>query len=94
MYGPNHKRTTLVSLFIGTARVAIDLKSWSWSLELKSLSWSLTLRSWSLRKVLGCVLVLIFFVAFTKSFSAKLASKHTLHVRFYLLDIVRNICLW
>jgi len=35
-------------------------------------------------------LFLVFFVAFTKSFSAKPASKHTLHVRFYLLDIGRN----
>jgi len=62
----------------------------SWSLELKS--WFLTL--WSgpgpSGKVLGCVLVSIFFVAFTKSFTAKPASKHTLHVRFYLLDIGRN----
>jgi len=37
--------------------------------------------------------LVFFFVAFTKSFSAKPASKHTLHVRFYLLHIVRN-CLW
>jgi len=29
-------------------------------------------------------------VAFTKSFSAKPASKHTLHAIFYLLDIGRN----
>ena len=34
--------------------------------------------------------LVFFFVAFTKSFSAKPASKHTLHVRFYLLDIGRN----
>jgi len=40
--------------------------------------------------VIGCVLVLsIFLLAFTKSFSAKPASKHTSHVRFYLLDIGR-----
>jgi len=32
-------------------------------------------------------------VAFKKSFSAKPASKHTLHMRFYLLDI-GCYCLW
>ena len=41
-------------------------------------------------KSLVVSLFLVFFVAFTKLFSAKPASKHTLHVRFYSLDIGRN----
>ena len=44
-------------------------------------------------KSLVVSLFLVFFVACTKSFSAKPASKRTLHVRFYLLDIGHN-CLW
>ena len=36
-------------------------------------------------KSLVVSLFLVFFVAFTKSFSVKAASKHTLHVRFYYL---------
>ena len=99
---PKARVVVLVLVLVLKESLRTNLKSWSWSwsLELKflSLSWSLTLRSWSwsLRKspwLCPCLVLSIFFVAFTKSLSAKPASKHTLHVRFYLLDIGRN-CLW